>query len=331
MNVRNLNYDNKYDVYIKTDCGEKTSYWVGPLLIYMSYDMNHTGINSITTCSKIIYDSGGPNGNYENNANSILTIYPETSGNFVSIKGTAVLEDCCDHLYIYDGDGTSGKQLYNSNDIYNSGTSPHSYSYTIPLIVSTSGPLTIKFTADGSTVFSGFRLEVSCVNNTETKYNLIKSNKCRLISCDNDWRSIQNKIVQDTGECVTDCNKTSFKYQYRGKCYNTCPDNTTDINYICYSNNVIEKCEKYSIYSDYEDLCIKCKDNYYPMLNDKSNKNGFINCYKNNSLEKYYLDNDDLIFKSCYKSCKTCDKNGTIEKHNCITCDTNYEFNISYE
>ena len=103
----NLNYDYKYDVYIKADCGEKTSYWIGPLLIYMSYNMAHTGINSITTCSKIIYDSGGPNGNYGYNENSILTIYPETSGNFVSIKGKIDSEGNGDILYIYDGEGNS--------------------------------------------------------------------------------------------------------------------------------------------------------------------------------------------------------------------------------
>ena len=62
--ITNLNQNNKYNIYIKTDCGKKTSYWVGPLLISISkdsYNMAHTGNKSIKTCSKIIYDSGGPN------------------------------------------------------------------------------------------------------------------------------------------------------------------------------------------------------------------------------------------------------------------------------
>ena len=101
-------------------------------------------------------------------------------------------------------------------------------------------------------------------------------------------------------------------------------------NITCYSESTSEKCKEYSIYSDYEDLCIKCKDNYYPMLDDKSNKYGFTNCYNDNSLDKYYLDNNDLYFKSCYNSCKTCDKNGTEENHNCIICDENYEFNLTH-
>ena len=42
------------------------------------------------------------------------------------------------------------------------------------------------------------------------------------------------------------------------------------------------------------------------------------------------MDNEDFFFKSCYKSCKTCTKNGTMENHNCLTCDTNYEFSLSF-
>ena len=67
------------------------------------------------------------------------------------------------------------------------------------------------------------------------------------------------------------------------------------------------------------------------MLNDKTNKNNFINCYKNNSLEKYYLDTNDFLFKLCYKTCKTCSKNGTKKNHNCLTCDINYEFNLTID
>ena len=54
--------------------------------------MAHTGTYSITTCSKVIYDSGGPNGAYMNYANSILTIYPDEYGRKVSIKGTIDIE-----------------------------------------------------------------------------------------------------------------------------------------------------------------------------------------------------------------------------------------------
>ena len=65
--------------------------------------MSHTGTYSITTCSKAIYDSGGPYGNYRDGANSILSIYPDESGKLISLKGTYDLEQNIfyDHLYIY--------------------------------------------------------------------------------------------------------------------------------------------------------------------------------------------------------------------------------------
>ena len=37
----------------------------------------------------------------------------------------------------------------------------------------------------------------------------------------------------------------------------------------------------------------------------------------------YYLDENDLSFKKCYNSCKTCEINGTEMEHNCIECNDN--------
>ena len=318
--LTNLNSDTNYDVYLKTNCGNKSSYWIGPLLISIgSYNLPFSGNYSINTCSKIIYDHGGPKGNSSHRANSILTINPETSGKLVFIKGSGKTESGWDYLYIYNGKGTS-LQL-----------GRYDGSFTVPLFISTSGPLTIKYITDGSIESIGFELTVGCIYNPKTIFSLIKSNSCNMLSCVDDWRNIQNKIYTDTGSCVKNCQLTNNKYEYRGKCYNTCPGDTNIVNFMCYSKSVLEKCEQYSIESDYENLCIKCKNNYYPMLNDKSNKNNFINCYKNNSLEKYYLDTNDFLFKLCYKTCKTCSKNGTKENHNCLTCDINYEFNLTID
>ena len=52
------------------------------------YNLPFSGNYSIYTCSKIIYDHGGPNGYCDDNADSTLTIYPEISGKLVSIKGS---------------------------------------------------------------------------------------------------------------------------------------------------------------------------------------------------------------------------------------------------
>ena len=249
-----------FDIYVEIVCSLKTSYWIGPLLMSLeSYYAPYSNNINITTCSKLITIQGS----------GILQINPET-GKFISLKGNAgVISGGI--LDIYEGIGTSGKHFGSYNG----------YS-AIPLLVSTIGPLTIIY----NQVYSPYQLTVGCIINTISLYNTIINNDCRKISCDNNWRNVQNKIVQDTGECVTDCKTTSNKFEYRGKCYNICPENTSNINYICYSNSTLEKCQIYSNESEYEDLCIKCNNNYYPMLNDKSNKNDFINCYKNNSLDK---------------------------------------------
>ena len=62
------------------------------LISFESYNMAGTGTNSIITCSKVIYDSGGPNGNYNNYENSILVVLPDVPGKLVSIKGTIDIE-----------------------------------------------------------------------------------------------------------------------------------------------------------------------------------------------------------------------------------------------
>ena len=267
----NLNSNQKYNIYIKTDCESKSSYWLGPLLIsFESYNMAGTGTNSIITCSKVIYDSGGPNGNYNNYENSILVVLSDVPGKLVSIKGTIDIELnplSCDHLYIYDGEGTSGTLIgdYNGNR-------------NIPLIISKTGPLTIKFTSDALTFYSGFELLISCNINTPQKsiYNLIKDNNCRMISCDNNWRNIQNLFVLDTISCE---NNDEFNMNL-GEDYNCYPrpDNINfdnDKNYKCLNNN-------------------RCPDNYKYIIEEKHQC--VYNC-------KQYPGFPYEFQKKCYNSC----------------------------
>ena len=104
----NLNHNLRYDIFLKTNCGSKCSKWIPTENYYMA----HNGTYFLTTCSKVVYDSGGPNGNYKDFADSTLTIYPDESGKLISIKGTIDIEMSknknYDHLYIYDGVGING-------------------------------------------------------------------------------------------------------------------------------------------------------------------------------------------------------------------------------
>jgi len=52
----------------------------------------------------------------------------------------------------------------------------------------------------------------------------------------------------------------------------------------------------------------------------------YINCYTQLEAEGYYLDNN--LFKKCYLTCKTCDKEGNSSIHNCIKCNENLPFKI---
>ena len=308
----NLNLNTVYYIYLKTDCDSKSSYWLGPLLIYIeSYNMpdinRYTYTPSISTCLKVIYDYGGPNQNYPNNLNSYLEVYPQQSGKYFSIRGKVNTEKNFDILTIYHNTGSRNIELGKYSG----------YQIVGPLIIK-NGHFLLKFSSDSANTYPGYELTVNCIfTSPQTIYSSIKEKPCQKISCVEYWKSIQNISVS----CVKNCNLISNKYQYRGTCYQQCPEGTTNVDYFCYIDYIIESCEKYTIESEYENACTKCKKNYYTILGDNGN---YYHCYKNNSLDNYYLDNNDLLFKPCYISCKTCDKKGTIEKHNCLSCDVNY-------
>lgn len=112
------------------------------------YNMSSSGSETLTVSSQmVIYDDGGPDGNYSNSCNFTLVLVPQVAGAHLTIQGDYNTENCCDHLYIYEGEGTS--QLINS---YQGSGSIN--------VTSQSGPLTLRFTSDGSAAYSGFSLTV---------------------------------------------------------------------------------------------------------------------------------------------------------------------------
>ena len=74
-------------------------------------------------------------------------------------------------------------------------------------------------------------------------------------------------------------------------------------------------------------MCISCNDGYYQKENDKTNQNGYINCYK--EPENYYFENK--IYKQCYESCKYCTTKGDYEKQLCTSCNEDNSFGILME
>jgi len=122
-------------------------YWVTYPIVPSS------GTNSYTVCSGVLFDSGGPTSNYVDNSNGYTTLYPSTAASLMSVSGTISGEACCDFFYIYDGVGLGGPLLWSGS----------AATGNIPTVTSSSGPLTVRFTSDGSVVGTGFTLNTSCV------------------------------------------------------------------------------------------------------------------------------------------------------------------------
>ncbi|MFC5271909.1 PKD domain-containing protein [Adhaeribacter terreus] len=136
---------------------------------YITYSTTHASCFSVNmpvngttvtrnTCTGTIYDDGGPLNMYSNNASGTVVIAP-TGATSVSLTFTAFqLESCCDYVTIYDGPNTSSPVIgmYNGTFLPNNGAP----------IVSTGNALTVRFTTDGSAVFSGFAANWNCTINT---------------------------------------------------------------------------------------------------------------------------------------------------------------------
>ena len=156
--INNLSADTIYDFYVRTICSSNDySAWLGSVSVRPgSYIMSDEGIDSITTCGTFIYDNGGVIGDYSDNCNSLLTIFPSSVNSLVLLSGTVVLQSN-DNITVYNGTTTSSPVLAT---IMGSGTTP----VEISPIMSTTGPLTVKFTSNWSGVASGFELQTSCVD-----------------------------------------------------------------------------------------------------------------------------------------------------------------------
>lgn len=149
-----------YDFYVRADCGNEdgVSGWMGLYdVIPGSYNMHKSGTDTLYTCGAVIYDDGGPDGDYSAACESYLTIFPDDEHSFVELSGYLTAESSYwDYLVIYDGAGTSREVFRSFQD--------GSASIPIPTITSTTGPLTIYFHSDNSIQDRGFVINTSCVS-----------------------------------------------------------------------------------------------------------------------------------------------------------------------
>ena len=142
-----------YDFYVRSNCSYEESSWRGPATATPGYfyTMAATGTDTLRACGVTIFDNGGGNGDYSNNCNSTLILYPADNSSTLVLSGTIATESNYDFLYIYDGVGTNGTLRYQ-------GSGSDSFSN----IRTDEGVFTIQFTSDGSNVNDGIAINVLC-------------------------------------------------------------------------------------------------------------------------------------------------------------------------
>ncbi len=110
-----------------------------------------------TICSAMFFDSGGPDGNYQNNENFVFTFHPAMENSKIRVQFLTFNvehQNTCnfDWLKVYDGPSTSSTLL---------GTFCGNTTIPGPFI-STSGPLTFHFKSDKFISRPGWSASVSC-------------------------------------------------------------------------------------------------------------------------------------------------------------------------
>ena len=158
-------------------------------------------------------------------------------------------------------------------------------------------------------------------------YPQINNITCHIEDCSDDWKLKQNKFIEGTAQCDNNCPDTK-SYEYNGQSVSECKNgNYTDENNIVKCKCELEKCFTCPTVAYNKGLCTKCNDNYYPMENDTLNLGEYINCYIETPTG-YYFDANNSLYKKCYHTCETCEIKGDNEFHNCLKCNTDFNFEI---
>jgi len=119
------------------------------------------------------YDSGGPGGSYANNENFTAVFVPATPGQCLKITFSAfATESCCDPLSVYDGSTIAAPLL----GTFQGGVIP-------PVLTSTSGSLTVRFTSDGSVIGTGWAAVISCTTCPAPPAYYLQSAGTQTIAC----------------------------------------------------------------------------------------------------------------------------------------------------
>ncbi|WP_179225471.1 CARDB domain-containing protein [Hymenobacter mucosus] len=122
--------------------------------VAQTYTLPASGTAAYTTCSGVLYDDGGPSNPYSPSANGTVTLTPATAGNKIRLQfNQFFMESGYDRLTIYDGSTTSAPVI-GTYDYQNPGT---------VYATNSAGTLTLRFTSDSYSQYSGFAADIACV------------------------------------------------------------------------------------------------------------------------------------------------------------------------
>lgn len=117
--------------------------------------INVDSVETVSVCDAYIFDDGGPDGNYSNNANYVLTIISPDPGKMPYLEfDTIAMEENYDYIYIYNADTVDENALIAAITGYTSGV--------FVKALNESHAITIKLKSDGSVNKAGFAAHAGC-------------------------------------------------------------------------------------------------------------------------------------------------------------------------
>ncbi|MBR4135858.1 MAG: fibronectin type III domain-containing protein [Bacteroidales bacterium] len=234
--IGNLASITTYEFYVQSNCGGAQSEWIGPVFATTDlYVMTTTGFNDLTTCGAIICDDGGLFGDLSGGCNSTLVVYPANPGAMMKLTGTCSVIGppgapmTFGHLYIYDGEGTSGTEL-----LHVCGTNNQIS------VISTTGPLTIHFTSGSAG--GNYVLTAQCVNcfpPTNVVADTTAANQATL-----SWSGVTDSYsvyvygpdttYYTTTDTFITINNLMPGTAYRAQVRSLCAPDSSDLSSVCY-------------------------------------------------------------------------------------------------
>ena len=170
-NIRTQTYDITgleagviYDFYVRGVCESGISPWN----FYPTHGAPFTYVMSqqyatISSCGFTVTDNGGLNGNYANNSDQILVVYPSSIDSMVVISGSFVGDAQNDYLSIYEGDAYVSGNMLDETLLIRKISSPTNGARIPFTITSESGALTLKFHSNYFSSNEGFAATINCI------------------------------------------------------------------------------------------------------------------------------------------------------------------------